>query len=106
MGDAGLEMFLGELATLRDLKLAIPIVVLVDTQLGPIELKQRGSQLPGLAVDFGAPDFPAVTKAPGGEGVRVRDRAGLALEIAAALSRDRFTILAAEIGRRAYDGTI
>ena len=45
VGDAGLEMFLGELATLRDLKLAIPITVFVDTQLGPIELKQRGSQL-------------------------------------------------------------
>ena len=106
VGDAGLEMFLGELATLRDLKLAIPIVVFVDTQLGLIELKQRGSQLPGLAVDFGATDFPAVAKALGGEGVRVRDRAGLAREIEAALSRDRFTILAAEIGRRAYDGKI
>ena len=63
VGDAGLEMFLGELATVRDLKLAIPIVVFVDTQLGLIELKQRGSQLPGLAVDFGATDFPALARA-------------------------------------------
>ena len=84
-------MFLGELATLRDLKLAIPILVFVDTQLGPIELKQRTSQLPNLAVDFGATDFPAVARALGGEGVAVRDR---------------FTIVAAEIGRRAYDGRI
>ena len=78
----------------------------MDTQLGLIELKQRGSQLRNFAVDFGATDFPAVAKALGGEGVRVRDRAGLAREIEAALSRDRFTILAAEIGRRAYDGKI
>ncbi len=106
VGDAGLEMFLGELATARDLKLAIPILVFVDTQLGLIELKQRGSQLPNLAVDFGATDFPAVAKALGGEGVRVRDRGALAREMEAALSRDRFTILAAEIGRRAYDGRI
>ena len=106
IGDGGLEMFLGELATLRDLKLAIPILVFVDTQLGLIELKQRTSQLPNLAVDFGATDFPAVARALGGEGVAVRDRAGLAREMEAALSRDRFTIIAAEIGRRAYDGRI
>ena len=69
VGDAGLEMFLGELATVRDLKLAIPIVVFVDTQLGLIEMKQRSSQLPALAVNFGATDFPAVAEALGGEGV-------------------------------------
>ena len=106
IGDGGLEMFLGELATLRDLKLAIPVIVFVDTQLGLIELKQRGSQLPGLAVDFGATDFPAVARALGGEGVSVHDRAGLAREIEAALARDRFTLIAAGIGRRAYDGRI
>ena len=106
VGDAGLEMFLGELATVRDLKLAIPIVVFVDRQLGLIELKQRASQLPGLAVEFGATDFAAVAKALGGAGVRVRDRETLGREIGAALSRETFTILAAEIGPRSYDGRI
>ena len=106
IGDGGLEMFLGELATLRDLGLAIPILVFVDAQLGLIELKQRTSQLPNLAVDFGATDFPAVARALGGEGAAVRDRAALARELEAALARDRFTIIAAGIGRRAYDGRI
>jgi len=106
VGDGGLEMVLGELATLRDLRLALPILVFADAQLGLIELKQRSSQLPNLAVDFGATDFPAVARALGGEGVAVRDRAGLARELEAALARDRFTIIAAEIGRRAYDGRI
>ncbi len=106
MGDGGLEMVLGELATLRDLGLALPILVFADAQLGLIELKQRSSQLPNLAVDFGATDFPAVARALGGEGVAVRDRAALAREMEAALARDRFTIIAAEIGRRAYDGRI
>ena len=96
MGDGGLEMFLGELATLRDLGLAIPILVFVDAQLGLIELKQRTSQPPNLAEDFGATDFPAVA----------RNFAALARELEAALARDRFTIIAAEIGRRAYDGRI
>ena len=63
-GDAGLATFLGELA--------IPSLVFLDTQLGLTELEQRGSQLPGLAVDFGATDFPAVAGALGGDGVSVR----------------------------------
>ncbi len=104
VGDAGLEMFLGELATLRDLRLGLPIVVFVDESLGLIELKQRGSQLPNLAVDFGGTDFPAVAEALGGTGCRVEDRAGLAAALEAALARDTFTLIAAVIGRKAYDG--
>lgn len=41
-----------------------------------------------------------------GEGVAVLDRSGLARELEAALARERFTVIAAEIGRRAYDGRI
>ncbi|MFV2091526.1 MAG: thiamine pyrophosphate-binding protein [Hyphomicrobiales bacterium] len=106
VGDAGLEMFLGELATIRDLKLAIPIIVFVDRQLALIELKQRKSQLANLAVEFGATDFPAVARALGGAGVWVRDRATLAREIEAALTRDTFTILAATLERCSYDDRI
>ena len=95
VGDGGLEMFLGELATLRDLGLAIPIPAFADAQFGLIELKQRTSQLPNLAVVFGATNFPAV-----------RNRAALARELEAALACNRFTIIAVEIGRRAYDGRI
>lgn len=106
IGDAGLEMFLGELATARDLKLGIPIVVFVDEQLGLIELKQRGSQMENLAVDFGATDFPAVARALGGEGVWCHDRDALASELDAALARDTFTVIAAVVGGQAYDGRI
>ena len=93
-----------ELATVRDLKLAIPIVVFVNTQLGLIERKQRSSRLPGLAVNFGATDFPAVAKTLGGEGIWVRDRETLARDMAATLVRETFTILAAETGPRSYAG--
>ena len=106
VGDAGLEMFLGELATARDLGLAIPIVVFVDEQLGLIEMKQRGSQMGNLAVDFGATDFPAVAKALGGEGVLCRDRDSLAAALDEALRCDRFTVIAVDIGRQAYDSRI
>ena len=57
-------------------------------------------------MDFSATDFPAVARVLGGEGTAVRDRAALAREMEAALAHDRFTIIAAEIGWRAYDGRI
>ena len=69
VGDAGLEMILGELTTLWDLKLPLVIVVFVDKLLALIELKQRKSGLPSLGVDFGATNFPAVAEALGGRAV-------------------------------------
>lgn len=106
VGDAGLEMFLGELVTARDLKLAVPVVVFIDEQLGLIELKQRGSQMPNLGVEFPGTDFTAVAKAMGGEGVTVRDRAALNTAIRDAQGRDTFTVISAVIGRNAYDDRI
>ena len=104
VGDAGLEMVLGELATLRDLQVPVVIAVMVDESLGLIELKQRQSGLANAGVDFGATDFPAVARAMGGHGVRVDSAAALETEARAAFARPGFTVLACAIGRRAYDG--
>jgi acetolactate synthase-1/2/3 large subunit len=108
VGDAGLEMGAGELATLAAQGLPVVICVLVDDSLALIELKQRSTQRPNLGVDFGGPDmgtdFAALAQAFGGHGVEVADADTLAREASAALSRDRFTLIAARIPRRAYDG--
>ncbi len=104
VGDAGFEMGLGELATLRDLKLPVIICVLVDESLGLIEIKQRATQRPNSAVDFGGSDFPRVAEAMGGHGIWIDDSATLSREARTALTRDTFTVLACRIGRRAYDG--
>jgi acetolactate synthase-1/2/3 large subunit len=87
VGDAGLEMGAGELATLAAQKLPVVICVLVDHSLTLIEMKQRASQRPNLGVDFGGPGKGSLTR-----------------EAQAALARDRFTLIAAHIPRRAYDG--
>ena len=81
-------------------------MVFVDNELALIEMKQRTAQLRSLAVEFGATDFPAVARALGGEGVRVRSRETLARAMKGALARRTFTLIAVEIGRRAYDGLI
>lgn len=103
-GDAGLEMVLGELATLRDLALPITVVVFVDASLALIELKQRRQGDPNRGVDFGATDFPALARVLGGRGVAVRDREALRAALGESLAGDRFTLIAAEIGPQAYDG--
>ncbi len=108
VGDAGLEMGAGELATLTALGLPIVICVLVDDSLALIEMKQRGTQRPNMGVDFGGPgggtDFPGLARAFGGHGVAVTDSDALARAATAALGRGQFTLIAARIPRRAYDG--
>ena len=106
MGDASLEMVMGELATLRDLRQNILVVVFVDHALALIEKKQRESGLQPLGVTFGATDFVALANAMGGHGVAIYSRAGIAAAMSDAGGRETFTLLACEIGRNAYDGRI
>lgn len=105
-GDAGLEMILGELATLRDLRLSIPIVVFADASLALIELKQRAMGLENLGVDFDGTDFAAVGRALGGRGVVAGSREALSAALVEAFAGDTFTVIACPVERRAYDGRI
>ena len=104
MGDAGIEMVLGELGTLRDLSLPLVVVVFVDRSLALIELKQRRSGLQNAGVDFDRTDFAGLARLYGGNGVTVRSpgEAGPALQDA--LAADRFTLIEVEIPRRIYEG--
>lgn len=104
VGDAGLEMIIGELATLRDLQLPIIICVLVDQSLALIEMKQRSAQRKTLGVNFGGTDFPAVARAFGGYGAWIDNVETLRSETAKALTDSRLTVLACKLGPRAYDG--
>lgn len=104
VGDAGLEMVLGELATLRDLGLPVIIVALVDRALGLIALKQRQLGLARAGVDIDETDFAAVARAIGGHGATIDDRGTLAREAEAAFQRSGFTLLACRINTASYEG--
>jgi len=103
-GDGGMEMILGELATLRDMRLPVVIVVFVDESLALIELKQRANKQDNLGVDFGGTDFAKLAEIMGGIGVTATDRTTLESAIADGLRADTFTLIACPIGRKAYDG--
>ena len=104
MGDAGLEMVMGELGTLRDLSIPLVVVVFVDRSLALIELKQRRSGLQNAGVDFDRTKFADIAKLYGGNSVTVAapGEAGPALQDA--LASDRFTLIEVEIPRRIYEG--
>lgn len=104
VGDAGLEMVLGELATLRALGLPVIIVVLVDQALGLIALKQRQLGLARKGVDIGETDFAAVARAMAGHGATIDDRETLAQEAQAAFRREGITLLACRIDASCYEG--
>ena len=104
LGDAGLDMTAGELATLRDMALPLAIVVLVDESLALIEKKQAAMQLMKRGVSFGKTDFPAVARAYGGHGALVSSADELQDELDRAWSRQRFSLLACPIPKEEYDG--
>ena len=105
-GDAGMLMVAGELSTAAELGSGPVFVVFVDACLSLIELKQRQRQMAGNGVGFGKHDFAALGRAFGGEGHTVTTRQELRAALEAAQSSDVFTVIAAVIKSRAYDGLI
>ena len=103
-GDAGLLMVAGELSTAAELGLKTIFVVLVDASLALIELKQRQRQMTNRGVDFAHADFAAIARGFGGAGHTVRSDDELREALEAAKTSDTFTLIAAEIDRKAYDG--
>ncbi len=106
LGDGGLEMGLGELATLRDEKLPITIVVLQDESLALIELKQKQMTLARHGVGLGRTPFEDIAVSFGGHGARVASVEALEAELAASFNRDRFSLIVCEIGADGYVGAI
>lgn len=104
VGDAGFDMGSGELATLRDMRCPLAIIVPVDDSLALIEKKQVAMQLKSHGVTFPGSDLCAIAAAYGGVGVTIRDAASLKHELARAWGRETFTLLACPIDKAAYQG--
>jgi len=103
-GDAGMEMVMGDLATVRDAGVPIIIVVFVDESLALIELKQRALEYQNMGVDFAKTDFVAIGHAYGFHSAWVDDTQTLATELHSAILREETSLLACRFPRQAYDG--
>jgi acetolactate synthase-1/2/3 large subunit len=104
-GDAGMEMVLGDLATIRDAKLPIIIIVFVDESLALIEMKQRAMKFENTGVDFEPTDFVSIGRAYDFHSEWVEDAQNLETELNSALKRKNTSLLACRFSRQAYDGT-
>lgn len=102
MGDGGLEMGIGELATLRDLGHPVTVVVFQDRSLALIALKQASAGLRPAGVALGETDFATIATGFGGHGVRVETAEDLRRELAAAEGRTTFTLISCSFDADAY----
>ncbi|WP_144120791.1 ubiquinone-dependent pyruvate dehydrogenase [Catellatospora sichuanensis] len=74
-GDGGLAMLLGELITLRQMRLPVKVVVFNNGALSFVELEMKAAGFVTFATDLDNPDFAAMAEAAGLFGARV-DKAG------------------------------
>ena len=104
VGDAGLEMVIGELATARDMGIRLTIIVLVDESLALIDLKQSRSNLPQLGVSFKKTNIIDIAKAYGGQSAWINGKEQLKGGLSRAFNHDKFTLLACQIDKSDYAG--
>ncbi|MGH9302951.1 MAG: 5-guanidino-2-oxopentanoate decarboxylase [Acidimicrobiales bacterium] len=97
MGDGGIMFTLSELATAAQLRLGLPVVVVTNGGYGEIRREIEALGVEPVGTDFPVPDFVAVARGLGGDGVRVpAAEAGQAVE--EAFGRDRPTLIEVEAG--------
>ena len=70
-GDGGLAMLMGDLVTIRQLKLPVKIVVFNNSSLAFVELEMKAAGIVNYGTDLNNPDFAAVARAIGLDGIRV-----------------------------------
>ena len=87
-GDGGVAMLLGELITLRQLRLPVKVVVFNNGALSFVELEMKAAGIVTYGTDLDNPDFAAIAQAAGLFGARVEKAGGLDDALLAAFDHD------------------
>jgi pyruvate dehydrogenase (quinone) len=87
-GDGGIAMLLGDLLTLRQLKLPVKLVVFNNSSLGFVELEMKAAGLVDFATDLVNPDFAKLADSAGLLGIQVTKPEDLKGALARALAHD------------------
>ncbi|MEO1206645.1 MAG: thiamine pyrophosphate-binding protein [Pseudomonadota bacterium] len=106
LGDGGLEMGLGELATLRDTGTNIAIIVFQDESLALIELKQAQAGLACNGVRLGATRFEEIARTYGGLGFRVESADAFGAALDEARAADTFSLIVCSLEAKSYVDSI
>jgi pyruvate dehydrogenase (quinone) len=87
-GDGGLAMLLGDLLTLRQLKLPVKLVVFNNGSLGFVELEMKAAGIVDYGTDLVNPNFAKLAEAADIFGVRVEKPEELRPALSSALAHD------------------
>jgi pyruvate dehydrogenase (quinone) len=87
-GDGGFAMLMGDVLTLRQMKLPLKVVVFNNASLSFVALEMKAAGLVNTGVDLENPDFAALARAAGLHGVRVEDPGDLPAAIKSVLDHD------------------
>src|SRR6202167_6160331 len=87
-GDGGLAMLLGDLLTLRQLKLPVKLVVFNNSSLGFVELEMKAAGLVDYGTDLVNPNFAKLAESADLLGVRVEKPEELRAALTEALAHD------------------
>ncbi len=88
VGDGGLAMLLGELLTVRQLRLPVKLVVFNNSSLNFVELEMKAAGLVNYGTDLDNPDFAALATSIGIHGQRVERPDDLEDALRAAFAHD------------------
>jgi pyruvate dehydrogenase (quinone) len=99
-GDGGLAMLLGELITLRQLKLPVKIVVFTNGALSFVELEMKAAGYVNYGTELENPDFAAVARALGMHGERVERPNDLEAALRAAFDHDGPALVEVMVARQ------
>jgi pyruvate dehydrogenase (quinone) len=98
-GDGGIAMLMGDLLSLRQLKLPIKIVVFNNGVLGFVELEMKAMGVLEHGTTLVNPNFADLAKAVGIHGIRVEDPADLKAAVAEAFEHDGPALLDVVVNR-------
>jgi pyruvate dehydrogenase (quinone) len=98
-GDGGFAMLMGDLLSLRQLRLPVKVVVFNNGALGFIELEQKGAGFLDFGTTLENPNFAAMAEAVGIRGIRLEDPGEVEGGIAAALKHDGPVVIDAVVNR-------
>jgi pyruvate dehydrogenase (quinone) len=92
-GDGGFAMLMGDLITLRQMKLPVKVVIFNNGVLGFVALEMKASGFIETGVDLENPDFAAMARAMGIHARRVEDPGDLPQAIREVLDHDGPAVL-------------
>src|SRR5271155_25950 len=99
-GDGGLAMLLGDLLTLRQLKLPVKLVVFNNSSLGFVELEMKAAGLVDYGTDLVNPNFAKLAESADVFGVRVEKPEELRPVLTAALAHDGPALVEVVVNRQ------